>query len=57
MVDLVILRTEEVGLVSVDMIVFDVVTKVVVATSVADDVSFEVTIGRYSRRLRRVIVN
>ena len=39
MVDLVILRTEEVGLVSVDVIVFDVVTKVVVATSGADDVT------------------
>ena len=41
MVDLVILRTEEVGLVSVDVIVFDVVTKVVVATSGADDVTDE----------------
>ena len=41
MVDLVILRTEEVGLVAVDVIVFDVVTKVVVATSGADDVTDE----------------
>ena len=41
MVDLVILRTEEMGLVSVDVIVFDVVTKVVVVTSGADDVADE----------------
>ena len=41
MVDLVILRTEEVGLVAVDVIVFDVITKVVVATSGADDVTGE----------------
>ena len=38
MVDLVILQTEEVGLVAVDVAVSDVVTKLVVATSGADDV-------------------
>ena len=38
MVDLVILQTEEVGLVAVDVVVSDVVTKLVVATSGADDV-------------------
>ena len=41
MIDLVILRTEEVGLVAVNVIVFDVVTKLVVATSGADDVTDE----------------
>ena len=41
MVHLVILQTEEVGLVAVDVIVFGVVTKLVVATSGADDVTDE----------------